>query len=230
MRIAALDSATWWAGLALLEADPGAEPRVVAELGFLARASHASHLPRALEQLLVLADWPRDAPEGYVATCGPGSFTGIRVGLGTIRGLALAADRPCAAVTTLDALAQAAGRAAGARVAAISAGRGEFYGALYAGDERATAPLEGPWLAGPERLVSAASGASACIVPAHGAEVALRELGVDRRVRVIETPRGVAAAAGELAWSRGALAPGASGSLAPLYLRPPDAEVEDRAR
>ena len=230
MRIVALDCATWWAGIALLEADAGETPCVVAELGFLARASHAPHLPCKLEQLLALAGWPREAPDGYVATCGPGSFTGIRVGLGTIRGLALAAGRPCAAVTTLDALAEAADRAIGARVAVISAGRGEFYGALYEPGGEGTAPAEGPWLAGPERLVAVASAAEAWVVPGHGTDGVLRELGLDRRLRLAATPRSVAAAAGALALSRRALEDAARGALAPVYLRPPDAELEGRAR
>ena len=53
--------------------------------------------------------WSRSEIDAYAAVRGPGSFTGIRVGLGTIGGLALAADRPCFGIGTLPSLAEAHG-------------------------------------------------------------------------------------------------------------------------
>jgi len=228
MRVLALDSSTWWASLALVERAGTDVPRVVAELGFEVQRSHAPVLPRALEALLRLAGWGRDDPDGYVATRGPGSFTGIRVGLGTIRGLALAADRPCAAVTTLDALAEAHGPAVADRVPVISAGRGEFYAARYDGDSDPPQPLEGPWLGGPERLMASTRGAPAIVIPAHGTRGLLGDLAMP--IRLAETPRSVAAAAGRVALLRGLLESDAETGLSPLYLRPPHAELDARAR
>ena len=63
------------------------------------------------DRLLASVGWDRRRIDGYVAVRGPGSFTGVRVGLGTIRGLALAAGRPCAGIVSLEALAHAHGLA-----------------------------------------------------------------------------------------------------------------------
>jgi tRNA threonylcarbamoyladenosine biosynthesis protein TsaB len=69
--------------------------------------------------------------EGYAVATGPGSFTGLRVGISTIQGLALASPRPCLGLSTLDALAALVTEAAAPRVAMIDAGRDEVYTALY---------------------------------------------------------------------------------------------------
>lgn len=230
MRVLALDSSTWWAGLALLERSGTAPPCVIAELGFEVQGSHAPWLPQALEALLRLAGWSRGDPDGYVATRGPGSFTGIRVGLGTIRGLALGADRPCVGVSTLAALAAAHGAAAVERLPLISAGRGEFYGSRYDAGSDPPEPLEEPWVGGAERLLASTDVAPAIVVPAHGTRERLAELGVAARLRLAATPRSTAAAAGRLALLRGLVADPAEAGPAPLYLRPPDAELDARGR
>ena len=230
MRVLALDSSTWWASLALVDGSETEPPRVVAELGFEARGSHAPWLPLALESLLGLAGRARSDVDGYVATRGPGSFTGIRVGLGTIRGLALAADRPCAAVSTLAALAGAHGPAAVARLPLISAGRGEFYGARYDAGSDPPQPAEEPWVGGPERVLAATGASPAIVVPAHGTRQRLVEAGLAARLPMAETPRSTAAAAGRLALLQGLVAGRADSGLSPLYLRPPDAELEARGR
>lgn len=229
MRVLALDSSTWWASLALVERDGASPPRVVGELGLEVRGSHAALLPRAIDDLLALAGWDRADPDGYVVTRGPGSFTGIRVGLGTIRGLGIASDRPCAAVTTLDALARAHGPAPGPRIAAISAGRGEFYAALYDGNRGSSEPVEGPWLDGPERLAEVARVAGAIVIPAHGTATQLVALH-PAKMALAPVPRSIAAAAGHLALLRDALAGPSEATLAPMYLRPPDAELDARGR
>ena len=81
----------------------------------------------------------RAADVGLWAVCaGPGSFTGLRIGLAAVKGLAFAADAPCAPVSTLEALAFChAGE--GTVVAALDARRGEVYWAAFA-------------LPGPQRL------------------------------------------------------------------------------
>ena len=105
MRVLALDSSTWWGGLALLEQRRPAEPPVVVgELGLRVRASHAPSLMHSIEGLLAIVGWPRSSLDGYIATRGPGSFTGIRAGVAAARGLALGLGIPAVGITRLHAL------------------------------------------------------------------------------------------------------------------------------
>ena len=80
-RVLALDTSTWIGGVALVEAGPDAEPRTVIELTVDARDSHADHVLRRIDWLLAEAGWDKSSLDVYAATRGPGSFTGIRVGL-----------------------------------------------------------------------------------------------------------------------------------------------------
>src|SRR4029434_7644068 len=105
--------------------------RVVAEIGLWVEDSHASRILPLVEAVLALASWPRTSLDAYAAVRGPGSFTGLRVALGVMRGLALATARPCLGVGTLDAMADAHGPAAVDRVPLLDAGRGEVYGARF---------------------------------------------------------------------------------------------------
>jgi tRNA threonylcarbamoyladenosine biosynthesis protein TsaB len=220
-RILALDTSTWWAGLAAVERDGDDAPTVVGEIGFLVRASHAARLLDGADRLLSSVGWDRRAVDGYVAVRGPGSFTGVRVGLGTIRGLALAAGRPCAGVVSLEALAHAHGLAEANRLAVLDAGRGELYGALY---DACASP---PSIIEPPRLGSADSFRGvdpAVVVPAPGSRRLAEVLRTPSR-RVAAEPRSIAAAAGALALLHRDWTEGPSGaSVAPLYLRPPDVE------
>jgi tRNA threonylcarbamoyladenosine biosynthesis protein TsaB len=72
-------------------------------------------------------------------TVGPGSFTGLRVGLAFAKGLALALERPCIGIGTLAALGASAGEGA-RRAAVIDAGRGSVYLQIFEGANELTAP------------------------------------------------------------------------------------------
>jgi tRNA threonylcarbamoyladenosine biosynthesis protein TsaB len=95
------------------------------------------HSTRLMPAIAFLLDGLQLKPgeiDAYAVTAGPGSFTGLRVGLSCVQGLALASGRKCVALSTLDVL---AGRIAGAAptlVAAMDAYRGEVYAALFETD------------------------------------------------------------------------------------------------
>jgi tRNA threonylcarbamoyladenosine biosynthesis protein TsaB len=81
---------------------------------------------------------PLDAIDCFAAASGPGSFTGVRVGLACIKGLAEACARPALAVSNLEALASCGTGAL--RAAVMDARRGEIYGAVYDPEGRIVVP------------------------------------------------------------------------------------------
>jgi tRNA threonylcarbamoyladenosine biosynthesis protein TsaB len=113
--------------------EPG---RVRGELRLASEDAHSARLLPGVEFLLAsLALTPADLG-GYAVVAGPGSFTGLRVGLSTVQGLALASGRPCLGVSALDLLAERMRGAAPHLAAMMEAGRGEVYAGLYDGAAR----------------------------------------------------------------------------------------------
>ncbi|HEV7416603.1 MAG TPA: tRNA (adenosine(37)-N6)-threonylcarbamoyltransferase complex dimerization subunit type 1 TsaB [Tianweitania sediminis] len=94
---------------------------------------HAEHLMGMIDEVLAQAEATYGDLSRIGVVIGPGSFTGVRVGVSSARGLALALSIPAVGVTTLEALAAEA-RAAGAAhptLGVIDARRDQFYSALY---------------------------------------------------------------------------------------------------
>jgi tRNA threonylcarbamoyladenosine biosynthesis protein TsaB len=95
------------------------------------------------EKLLPAIDWlltenhiDRKVIELFAVTRGPGSFTGVRIGLATIQGLALALERPVIAMSTHEAIVPGPGRF----TIVDDAGRGEFYVSVFEGHREVVAP------------------------------------------------------------------------------------------
>jgi len=227
-RALAVDTSTWYGSVALVEQDAaGRAPRVVAELGRCVENSHAEHVLNWIEQCLAQAAWPKNSIDLYAATRGPGSFTGIRVALGTVRGLGLAAGRPCIGVTTLEAIAEQRGPADTERMPVMDAGRGELYAARYEAHGSPPREIAAAWVAAAADVLAVAVSAGAEILSGPGTEVETARDGPEPLV-VASTGR-LAGAAGRLALIR------AEGSemrepLAPLYVRAPDAILKRRQR
>ena len=101
----------------------------------------AESLLPAVEDLLRAAGCELAAIEAFALSIGPGSFTGLRVGIATVKGLAFGTPRPVAPVSTLAALAVGAGRADVPVVPMLDARRGEVYAAAYAGGGTLARPI-----------------------------------------------------------------------------------------
>jgi tRNA threonylcarbamoyladenosine biosynthesis protein TsaB len=126
VRIVAVDTTTRRGSVVLFE-----DGAMLAEVRMVAADSHSRWLLRGIE--LVVEGYglgPKDVG-GWVVATGPGSFTGLRVGLSTVQGLALAASRPCVGFSSLDALAALAEGAAPTVVALLDAQRDEVFAAVY---------------------------------------------------------------------------------------------------
>jgi tRNA threonylcarbamoyladenosine biosynthesis protein TsaB len=111
---------------------------VLAEARVVTADGHSRWVLPAASALLGGLGLEPAAVDVFAVTTGPGSFTGLRVGLGSVQGLALAAGRPCVGVSTLDLLAATARGSASTIVALVDAFRGEVYSGVYDGAGRAT--------------------------------------------------------------------------------------------
>jgi len=222
MRLVAIDASTGWGGVALLEAGDGAT-QLVAEIGIDVDGSHAARLLPLVEGLLASAGWTRNSLDAYVAVRGPGSFTGIRVALGLVSGLALAAGRACLGVGTLHAMAEAHGPATADRAPLLDAGRGDVYGARFDAASSPPVELRGAWVGDPALAIEAGA---TLVVFGEGArvhETRLREAGYSGPIG--RAPTSVAAAAGRIALAELASGTVVAPALAPLYVRPASAKV-----
>src|SRR5437016_8608789 len=100
------------------------------------RSSRNEKLLPAIAWLLTEAAIERASIDLFAVTRGPGSFTGVRIGLATMQGLALALDKPLCAMSTHEAIAPAHGRA----TIVDDAGRGEFYVSVFEDAREVVAP------------------------------------------------------------------------------------------
>jgi len=100
--------------------------------------AHASELMPAIDEVMGRAGVEFKDLDAIAVGVGPGTFTGLRIGVATARALAKANDLPLRAVSSLAAL--AAGIPGSSRLALIDAKRGEVYAALFEGDEERWPP------------------------------------------------------------------------------------------
>ncbi len=98
-------------------------------------ASHAGTLPRLVDEVLAEAGERPERGDAVAVAIGPGSFTGLRIGLSFAKGLAFASGLAIVGVPTLDALALAAPPWTGVLCAALDARKQEIYAALYTRDD-----------------------------------------------------------------------------------------------
>lgn len=127
MLILAVDTTTPSGSVALLE-----DERLLGEIGLESAATHSARLLRSVDLLLGAIGRPVRDVDAFAVAAGPGSFTGIRIGLGAVKALAFASGRPVAPVSALLALATKL-TSDGARLAApiVDAKKGEIYAALF---------------------------------------------------------------------------------------------------
>jgi tRNA threonylcarbamoyladenosine biosynthesis protein TsaB len=156
--------------------------------------------------------------DAFAAASGPGSFTGLRVGLAVIKALAEILGKPVAAVSRLEALARAA-EVRGTVLAALDAGRGETYAGLY--DIQEVAQMRSERLLTNAELLAEAAG-QILVTPDSKLAEAARIAGL--QIRQIESPRSDAIA--RLGWEK--ISRGETVSpehLEANYIRHSDAEI-----
>ncbi len=175
-----------------------------------------------LEALLARSGWKLGEIDCFAAAAGPGSFTGVRIGLAAVKGLAEALARPVAAVSNLQALAWFGN--APLRAAILDARRGQIYGAVYDAALALVSPEVVAHL--PQWLAALPEGElefiSTDFAPFRGALAGTRF----ENAAVCEAPRGLAGAIGRIAAAR--LEAGSAQDPAAIdanYVRRSDAEL-----
>jgi tRNA threonylcarbamoyladenosine biosynthesis protein TsaB len=191
---------------------------------------HAERLLPLIDALLAEASRKLADVEAFAVSIGPGSFTGLRIGLATVKAFALTDARPVAAVSTLAALCASAAAAAGdAPVAALlDARRGAYYAACVSRAGRARADLLPDSVLMPEELAGRLP-RGALVVVGEGARAGAEQLAARRPDLALIAPTGGGASAAHVARLGAALLAEGAGreaaELVPAYLRRAEAEA-----
>jgi tRNA threonylcarbamoyladenosine biosynthesis protein TsaB len=127
MLVLSLDTTTRFGSVGLVEGR-----KLLAEVNYLSPFNHSRQVFEALEALFKITGKKINEVDGLAVAAGPGSFTGIRIGLSLAKSLSLASDRPVAAVSALNALAMKL-LWPGVKIIApvIDARKGEIFACLY---------------------------------------------------------------------------------------------------
>lgn len=126
MLTLAFESSAKAASVALCEGG-----RLISQVIQCSGLTHSRTLLPMAEDLLKNAEMEMKQIDSFAVAQGPGSFTGIRIGIATVKGLAWAADKPCIGVSTLAAMAWNGVAAGGLICAVMDARRSEVYNALF---------------------------------------------------------------------------------------------------
>ena len=228
----AIDTATSVAGVATIT---GAG-EVEAELSWRAGRNHTAELFPAIEDILRRSRITRSDLSGVIVAVGPGSFTGVRIGMATAKGLAIGLGLPLAGVGTLSAAAYTFGWSGRTVWAVLDAGRGQVVGSAFRGSGT-KGGMASDWrqvaeerVMTPEELIDAigSRGETASVLcgeaPAAVREMVQAELQGAVTVLDPSSGSGRVRSLAFLGWNR--LAAGDADdpmTVAPVYARPPAA-------
>ena len=217
----AIETATRITSVALLRGDD-----LIAEACGAEGAAAAETLLPEIDRLLRENEVSVADLDAFAVSIGPGSFTGLRVGLATLKGLAFGSDRPVARVPTLSALAWVSRRRDLPVAALLDARRGEMYAAVYDLGDDGPQPRLDEGVYGPHELIPHLP--PECILVGEGAEVFGPEIRDQLGTGVAVA--GGAASAAAVGWiAARMLARGegvAAADLVPHYVRRAEAEVQ----
>ncbi len=218
MTILALDLTSEFGSVAIRR-----DGRTLLERSIESRTGFAHLLFPALDNILSDAGLKLSDIDCFAASTGPGAFTGLRVALAAVKGLAVVTGKPAVGISKLRAMASF-GTGSG-RITLLDARRGEVFAAVY--NERLEPILEEtvtaaePWLAG----LSEAGGYEIITADAAWLRPIVSATGFES-IRLIETPRSLAPAVAQCAEAE--LRQGATGDPSTLdanYVRRSDAEL-----
>ena len=221
MMAMGVDTSTAEGSVAVVEGE-----RVLGEINIAAGGQHQSRLLRSVDVLLDLTGLEISKIDVLAVALGPGTFTGLRVGIATAKGMAVARGIPTYGISTLAAMAMRHREAEVPIVPMIDAGREEIYGALFSIQGGGLVPGVAERESKPEVFLRALP-AGPVLFCGDGA---VRYGGLIEKIRggADRVDCGPSFLGSTLArWGVRMLqerAPWSLGSLRPNYIRPPDAE------
>ena len=130
MNILALDTSASPVSAALLK-----DGKLMGEFYLNTKTTHSQTLMPLTEALLKTAGVKLEEIDVFAVNAGPGSFTGVRIGVATVKGLSMPLDKKCASVSTLDSMAQCMPYAGGIVCAVMDARCSQVYNALFMLDD-----------------------------------------------------------------------------------------------
>ena len=126
MRILAVDTATTSCSVAIVD-----KTSLLSEFTIDREETHSKHLMDMIKAVLRMSGINFSDLDGFAVTRGPGSFTGLRIGLSTIKGLAVASEKPVVGVSSLEALAFQVSYSRDLICPILDARKGEVYFSRY---------------------------------------------------------------------------------------------------
>jgi tRNA threonylcarbamoyladenosine biosynthesis protein TsaB len=229
LLILALDTTTRGGSVAVADGD-----RIVAVLPGDESRTHGERLPGELARALEQAAITRERIDLLAVATGPGAFTGLRIGLAAMQGLAMSLNKPVIGVSALDALAeQVTNGDTDVLVPWMDAQRGDVFATLI--DRRSGRTLETPAAAHPQALLDAWQRHLADRRALFIGDAATRDAFLIAQAGhgrwETRTPSALAPQIAVLGWRRAQRGEaGPPHALEPIYVRRPDAEIERERR
>jgi len=222
-RLLLVDTATQTGSVAVSQGE-----KLLGEIVLNGPANHTDHLLGNIDELLRGVGLAIGDMDAFGVVLGPGSFTGLRVGVATVKGLALATGKPVVGVSSLAALAWRLPFAELPVCPLLDARKGEVYAALYqwSGDE--FSPLLAPCVLPPERWLERLTGDVLFIGDGAQSYRGLIEESLGGRARFAPWPAQACRASNGLGPALARLRRGehiALERLVPTYIRPSEAEL-----
>ncbi len=129
MKILGIDTSAVTASCAVCEV--GENPKVIADGSLNTKLVHSQTLIPFMEAMLKSSGVALSEIDAFAVSAGPGSFTGLRIGVSAVKGMAYALGKPCRAVSALEGLAYNFTVTDAVICAAMDARRNQFYNALF---------------------------------------------------------------------------------------------------
>lgn len=126
MKVLAVDTATKSCSVAIVDEDT-----LLAEVSIISEQTHSKHLMNMISRAMGMTGLNINDLDGFAVIRGPGSFTGLRIGISSVKGLAIASGKPVVGISSLDALAMQSNFSPYLIFPLLDARKGEVYFSRY---------------------------------------------------------------------------------------------------